>query len=363
MSDRIRIDRKFMVLAVLALLARLFSSQAGWVEQYYTLGVYPYLALGGRTLLGWVPFSVGDILYAIAFVYLVFATVKWYQAWRHNSSKINWFKRLLLAMGKGGLVIYLVFQSLWGLNYSRQGIATQLGLQVLPYTLKDLGIVAEQLQYRLEQTASHVDTIRRLAFDKNASLLDAGCAAYSQAQRQYPFLHYRAPSVKPSLFTPLGHLVGFTGYYNPFTFEAQVKTTVPVFLKPFIITHEMAHQLGYAKESEANFVAFLASRASPDPDVQYSVYFELFLYTLSDIRRSDTALASRLKRAAPPQVQRDLIVLADYLERSRNPVEPYMARIYDVYLRRNNQPKGRRSYNEVIAWLVAYGKKYGRQAI
>lgn len=363
MSYLSRIDRKFMVLLVLALLVRLFSTQPGWVEQYYTNGVYPYLALWGRTLLGWVPFSIGDILYAIAFVYLVFALVKWIRAYRSNSSKINWFKSLLLTMGRWALAIYLVFQCLWGLNYSRQGIATQLGLKVLPYTLKDLGIVAEQLQYRLEQTAPRVDTIKRLAFDNNAPLLDAGCAAFSSAQRQYPFLAYRAPSVKPSLFTPLGHLVGFTGYYNPFTFEAQIKTTVPVFLKPFILTHEMAHQLGYAKESEANFVAFLSSRSSADADVRYSAYFELFLYTLSDIRRRDSTLANRLREAAPPQVQRDLVVLAEYLERSRNPVEPYMARVYDAYLRWNNQPKGRLSYNEVIAWLVAYGKKYGRQAI
>lgn len=363
MSFLTRFDRKFMVLLVLALLVRLFSTQTQWVEEYYTRGVYPYLAIGGRTLLGWIPFSIGDLLYGLTFVYLVYALVKKIKAFRQTGNKVSWFKSLLLMVGRWTLVVYIIFQVFWGLNYSRQGIASQLELDVLPYTLRDLGIVAEQLQYRLEQTAPQVDTVRRLQFNQNKTLLQAGCVAYDQADQQYPFLQYRAASVKPSMYTPLGHLVGFTGYYNPFTFEAQIKTTVPVFLKPFILTHEMAHQLGYAKESEANFVAFLSSRVSPDPDVRYSVYFEMFLYTLSDIRRSDTTLASRLRKAAPPQVQRDLVALADYLDRSRNPVEPYMARIYDAYLRWNNQPKGRMSYNEVIAWLVAYGKKYGRQAI
>ncbi|OLY93362.1 hypothetical protein BUE76_16850 [Cnuella takakiae] len=352
-----------MILVALALLIRLFATQPGWVEQYYSRGIYPWLAFGGRSLLGWIPFSIGDILYGLAMVYLGYALVKGVRNYRNSSSKKMWAKDFLRSLLNAALLIYIVFQSFWGLNYSRQGIASQLELKVLPYTLKDLGIVAEQLQYRLEQTAPQVDTVGRLHFNQNRNLLYAGMAAYAQAEVEHPFLRYQAPSVKPSLFTSLGHLVGFTGYYNPFTFEAQIKTSVPVFLKPFIVTHEMAHQLGYAKESEANFVAFLTGKSATNADVRYSIYFELFLYTLSDIRRSDTTMANSLRQAAPPQVQRDLAAFADYLEKSRNPVEPYMARIYDAYLRWNNQPKGRMSYNEVIAWLVAYGKKYGRGAI
>ncbi len=57
----------------------------------------------------------------------------------------------------------------------------------------------------------------------------------------------------------LGNYLGFTGYYNPFTGEAQVNTTVPQFLLPNIALHEMGHQIGYAKEDEANFSAYLAA--------------------------------------------------------------------------------------------------------
>jgi hypothetical protein len=205
--------------------------------------------------------------------------------------------------------------------------------------------------------------VAREKLNSIGKLEQEGIASFAAAQRKYPFLEYKAPSIKASLFTPLGHLVGFTGYYNPFSAEAQLKTTIPVFLKPFVVNHEIAHQLGYAKESEANFVSFLAGRESLNIDVRYSVYFELFLYTLSDLRRRDTALAAHYRRSAPERVQRDMIALADYLKRSRNPVEPYMAKIYDAYLRRNNQPKGRLSYNQVVLWLVAYSKKYGRKAI
>ena len=49
--------------------------------------------------------------------------------------------------------------------------------------------------------------------------------------------------------------MGYAGYLNPFTLEAQVnmlgcqKSTYPI-----TIAHEMAHQLGYAAENEANFI-------------------------------------------------------------------------------------------------------------
>jgi hypothetical protein len=40
-----------------------------------------------------------------------------------------------------------------------------------------------------------------------------------------------------------------------------------------------------------------------------------------------------------------------------------MLKMYDSYLKMNNQPKGQRTYNEVITWLVAYYKKYGVGAL
>jgi hypothetical protein len=32
-------------------------------------------------------------------------------------------------------------------------------------------------------------------------------------------------------------------------------------------------------------------------------------------------------------------------------------------LKANNQPAGKRSYNEVVAWLIAYYKKFGVEAL
>lgn len=354
---------RFLFFLVLALLLWILAKSPALVEQAYSQTFYPSFSVGLRTLLGWLPFSLGDLLYAAAFIFLVWKAGRLVRSWRQQMPRRQLLFRLLVQTLQATLVVYVVFQAFWGLNYSRKGIATQMNLVVLPYQLRDLDILAQQLQLRLEETVPLIDTAARLRLNNNGFLEGQGVSAYDAVAKRLPFLTYRAPSVKPSLYSPFGHFIGFTGYYNPFTAEAQIKTSIPNFLKPFVVAHEMAHQLGYAKESEANFVAFLAGHRAEDPHMRYAIYFEMFLYTLSDIRQRDSVQARQYREAAPPRVQRDLQALAQYLERSRNPVEPYMAWFYDAYLRWNNQPQGKLAYNEVVAWLVAFGKKHGRTAI
>src|SRR5215213_6663185 len=64
-------DRKLLALIGFATLLKIFSLNEAWVERYYTYGFYPVFSRLLRTLLGWLPFSAGDILYILAFIFLV----------------------------------------------------------------------------------------------------------------------------------------------------------------------------------------------------------------------------------------------------------------------------------------------------
>jgi hypothetical protein len=165
------------------------------------------------------------------------------------------------------------------------------------------------------------------------------------------------------MYTYLGQFFGFTGYYNPFSGEGQVRTNVPVFIQPFISTHEIAHQLGYGKENEANFVAFLVCRSYDDDDFRYSVYFDLYSYAISELFNYDYRLTKKYYLTLDTQVKKDRREILRFYSKSRNIIEPFVLRVYDQYLRMNNQPKGRHTYNEVLAWLIAYYKKYGKDSI
>jgi hypothetical protein len=52
--------------------------------------------------------------------------------------------------------------------------------------------------------------------------------------------------------------MGFSGYLNRLL-KAQVNYIGPMYSFPMTTNHEMAHQMGFASETECNFIGFLAS--------------------------------------------------------------------------------------------------------
>jgi hypothetical protein len=197
-------------------------------------------------------------------------------------------------------------------------------------------------------------------YPNNNGLFTRAYQCYRRATLSYPFLQYNYKSVKSSLYGRLGNYLGFTGYYNPFSGEAQLNTTIPRFLLPYTTCHEIAHQLGYAKEDEANFVGYLSAISSTDTLFHYSAYFDLFLYANKELYYLDSAYAKESYKQLIPEVQNDIKEFREFLLEHRNPVEPYITWLYSKYLKANQQPEGMRTYNEVIANLIAFYKKSGK---
>ena len=261
------------------------------------------------------------------------------------------------------LFMYVFFNLFWGLNYDRRGIAYQLKLEVKPYSLADLDTLTTVIQNRVNYYAAFVSEPQRDSFDKKSRLFSSACEAYEELGKKYPFLQYRPRSIKPSIYSYLGNYLGFQGYYNPFSGEAQVNTTIPRFLEPYVTAHEMAHQLGYAKESEANFVGFLACRSYPSNAFRYSVYFDIYNYAIGEVFLRDTTLAKAFQEKRHPQLIKDIKEFRDFNKRYQNFIQDAVLWGYGYFLKANNQAAGTRSYNEVVAWLIAYYKKFGVEAL
>jgi hypothetical protein len=201
----------------------------------------------------------------------------------------------------------------------------------------------------------------RIKYKSYPEVFSEAQGAYHQSTFEgFSFLSYDTRSVKRSLYGRMGNYLGFLGYYNPFTGEAQVNLTMPRFLIPYVTCHEIAHQLGYANESEANFVGYLAAVQSQDMLFHYSTYFDLFNYANSELSLKDSLAARNNYNKLNPLVKKDVEELRDYWERSDNAIEPIIKTFYDNYLKANQQSKGVKSYNDVTGWLIAYLKKYGK---
>ena len=344
----------FTVLAI-----KLYSASGLRVETGYSAGLYPPISAFLRILFGWIPFSIGDILYGVLFIWICWKTGAGIRKlWRREATWKGTMHRSLKALAFG-LVFYIIFNLFWGINYNRKGIAYQLDLKLEKYSLDDLKNMNALLVDKVN--VAKLALIRKPdSISNNADLFTRVIKAYDKVDSIYPFLHYKIPSIKSSLWGWLGNYLGFTGYYNPFTGEAQVSTSVPKFLQPFVACHEVAHQLGYAREMEANFVGYLAASSSGDTLMHYSVYLDLLVYSNRNLFLSDSTAARDYARQLVPEVKADLKSWREFNNRHRNPFEPAFRWIYGIYLKNNQQPQGVLSYDVVTSFLIAFYKKTGK---
>lgn len=353
----------WVLLVLLCILIKWVSLYPAWVEKYYTYGSYPVVGGIQRFLFGWIPFSIGDLFYAFLVLVLIYRIFLFGRLAFRKQLNRRYFIKALQQGIFFFLFIYVSFNLLWGLNYNRQGISAQLGVKVQKYSLADLDTLTGVLQQRLNTYSVQASPARRDSVRKKKDLFRESSILYNEVALRYPFLAYQPRSVKPSIFSYLGNYLGFQGYYNPFSGEAQVNTTIPRFLEPFVTLHEIAHQLGYGKENEANFVAFLAGKESRLPVFRYSMYFDMYNYAINEVARRDTALARQYQQQLDSTVIKDIVEYREFYRKHRNPVENFISWGYGNFLKANNQPGGRETYNEVVAWLIAYYKRFGIEAL
>jgi hypothetical protein len=359
-------DRKrkitWIVLIIVAVAIKIFSLFPFAVEHYYSSGIYPVISRTQRILLGWIPFSVGDIFYAIIFIWIfakLFSFLRKLFLRRLTRAYFLYAVRRIIFLC---LWIYILFNLTWGLNYNRLGIAYQLQLDVKPYSTGELSDMLQIIVDRLNETDS-IAHIKRLELTNEHFLFSEAVTSFHDLKKQNNLFAYHSASVKSSIFSYAGDYLGFTGYYNPFSGEAQVNTTVPMSIEPFTTCHEMGHQLGYAKENEANFSGYLAAKSSDNMAFRYSVYFDMYMYAARGLYVRDSNLVKKYRDQLHPSVRNDYKELKNFFKKYQNPIDPFIGKLYGRFLKANQQPQGLMSYDEVIAWLIAYSKKYGKEAI
>src|SRR6476659_6100188 len=121
--------KAWIILAVLAVTIKVFSLFPDAVEKYYSDGLYPVISSVQRIVLGWIPFSVGDIFYGLAVLYILRRLVVMIRfLLKKKTNKAYWVGGLR-RLGFIALLVYVSFNLLWGLNYNRIGIANQVGLK------------------------------------------------------------------------------------------------------------------------------------------------------------------------------------------------------------------------------------------
>lgn len=332
------------------LLVKWIAHYPGFIERYYSNGIYPYISKIFRFTLGWIPFSFGDFVYAFAIIYIL----RWLYINRKRLRKDtkNWLLDVFSALS----IIYLAFHLFWGLNYYRLPLYKDLGLKS-EYTTKQLVEVTKKLIVESNKIHSEIIKNDTLPIDipySKTEILKMVPLGYNQLQKEFPHLKYHPRSIKTSLFSlPLTYM-GFSGYLNPLTGESQVDGMIPTYIFPTTASHEIAHQLGYAAENEANFIGCLAAINHEDTYFQYSGYTFALRVCLNEIYRRDEALFDSILETVNKGILKNYEEMRVFWDDYENPLEPLFKMTYSSYLKANKQDKGMESYSYVVALLVNY---------
>lgn len=321
-----------------------------FVEQFYSNGLYVFISKLMRYTFGWVPFSVGDVLYTLAGIYMI----RWLIINRKRIIKapVNW----LLDIGATLSLAYFAFHLIWAYNYYRQPLYKSLNIetaysteQLVDFT-KRLIVTSNAIHHQIAEN----DSARVImSFSKSDVFLKMQ-NGYDKLAETHPNFKYQPKSVKTSIYSlPLTYM-GFSGYLNPFTLEAQVDGLIPTYKFPTTTCHEAAHQLGYAAENEANFIGCLAAINNEDVYFKYSGYTFGLRHCLMEIFRRDKDLYYSILETINKGILKNYTEVDEFWNAYENPLEPVLEKTYDTFLKANNQSAGMKSYSYVVALLVNY---------
>jgi len=341
-----------LLLLVQIIIINILSFFPQFVESYYSNGLFPYLSKGERILFGWFGFSAGDIIYGIA----IFFVLLWF--WKKRKTWRKQYKDNGLQILSAFSVFYFLFHLLWAMNYHRVPLNEKMGIDKT-YTTEELVAFTKkvitktnELHYLIEKN----DTLKVVVPYTVEDIYARSINGYTEMEQQFPYFAFKHESIKSSLIsTPLSYM-GFGGYLNPFTNEAQVNDKLPLYGFPATACHEMSHQIGYASESEANFIGYMASIHNKDLYFKYAGYTMALKYCLRNIAKIDKNKAKSLAKLVLPGIKANFKESEAFNKKYESFVETIFKYFYDNYLKLNKQEDGLETYSKFVGLLVNYYK-------
>ncbi|RYZ94157.1 MAG: DUF3810 domain-containing protein, partial [Sphingobacteriaceae bacterium] len=300
-----KLKQRVITIVILAIVIFMITVLAGYpqlIERYYSQGLYPFICIVVHPVFNLLPFSLGDVFYIVATGGIIYGVVQIIRLFFKKQFKrgINTLLGFAISV-QAAIIIFYLF---WGMNYFRPPAAERLHLQDTVYSLNQLKAVTVLLIDSANATRSRL-TPADLKL-KNTDIYKIAEGAVNSLSARSANFRTHSPGVKPSLLTPIINYLGTSGYYNPFTTEAQINYQMPVFIKPFVACHELSHQIGFGPEDEANFAGYLAGINSKNRLLRYSAYYAGMTEFMYALRATDSVAFKQYKKQIAKNVLTDL---------------------------------------------------------
>jgi len=321
----------------LALVAALAPLPPVAIERFYSTGVFPVLQRALTSVSNLVPLSLFDVLWigAVAATVVVARRRIVASGWRLGTA------RLALDLVKAAAVAYLLFLFAWGLNYRRVPMFEKVAFEPSRITSEANLALGEWAVSELnaQYAAAHSGPI---SLERLRPAFDSALAALGGR----PIVHGRP---KSTLLGWYFHKASIAGMTDPFLLETMLAPDLLDVERPFVIAHEWAHLAGYADESEANFVAWIACRRG-DAAARYSA-------ALMTLGYAQGGRALRDSLDIGPKI--DLITIQLRYRQTSGTLRFAAREGYDKYLKANRVERGVESYDAVVQLIL--GTEFDRE--
>ncbi len=299
------------------------------------------------------PFSVAELLYTVIAVVAVAFIIGMVKAVRKSSHKIKELCLRLTAVALIPAVLITGYNWLWALGYYAETFTEKSGLANDGVAVEDLKEVTILFAEKATELSTKVKRDEAGHFIEKDFWKDTE-GLYDSMEAEFPFLKNYELRPKPMIYSYLMSVIGFTGFYFPFTGEANVNAHFPAALQPVTIAHELAHQRRVAAEEEANFVGIAACLSSDKTVYQYSGALSGLTHLSNALYEADKDAWAEISANLSDEVLIDWRDSNEYWDKFESPVEEVATGVYDTYLKANDQELGIKSYGACVDLLVEY---------
>lgn len=328
-----------------AAVAAVLPRSGGFVERWYSSGVFPLFQRTITSISNWVPFALFDVLLAVVGVCVMVAIVSVVRRERRHGLLLAGLA-VMARLTTITAVAYLAFLVAWGFNYRRAPITTRVDYDASRITPEGARRLAAETVARVN--ALH-DTAHREAWPASGRVDPVLAKAFDDVQRAIGGARFIPARPKWTLLDLYFRRAGVAGMTDPYFLESLIASDLLVVERPFVVAHEWSHLAGIADEGEANYAGWLTClRGSPLH--QYSAWLFLYGEVINGLPPHD---AQPIAQALAEGPRADLLAIRERLRQQLDPTVSAVGwRVYDQYLKANRVDEGTDSYAEVTRLVL-----------
>ena len=350
-------------LVIITVVLNIAARHSTVFAEWYSTHIYRALVTTVGRIVGFLPFSVYELLIicGIALLFFTIYRIVYLIIKKRGRRILTLFARVLALL----LTVLALFTVNCGVNYHRRPFSYYSGLTITRQSTDMLVELCHSLIDEANALVPYIDTVEApddadgthygsiFSLDSTDTHSEA-VLAMNKLGKIYPVLSGFYPNPKPVLFSKVMSYEFITGVYS-FTIEANYNRDVPDYVKAYTICHELSHLRGFMREDEAGFIAYLACIHSDNVNMQYSGILNALSYVLNSVYSNCGAtIYTELYRSMDTQLMRDYYYDSKYWDKFETPVAEVADAVNNAYLVANAQTDGVKSYGRMVDLLLAY---------